>query len=101
MPEPDRLLVQDVRETLDLVLLVVEERLKGHNVGAHHVAGGEAAGVEDGPLGKDDAAAVGIALRQHEHVAHADQLAQMRILETKIIVNILPITSIPPSPPPR
>jgi hypothetical protein len=41
---------------------------------------------------------VGIALRQHEHVAHADQLAQVRVLGTKIIVNIWPITSIPPPP---
>ena len=63
MPEADRLLVQHIGEALDLVLLVVEQRLKGHDVRTHHVARRKAAGVEDGPLGEDDAAAVRITLR--------------------------------------
>ncbi len=82
MPESDGFLVQNVREALDLVLLVVEQGLEGHDVGANHVAGRKAARVEDGALREDDAASVRITLRQHKHVAHVDQLAQVRVLNS-------------------
>ena len=82
MPESNSFLVQNVREALDLVLLVVEQGLEGHDVGADHVAGREAARVEDGALREDDAASVRITLRQHEHVAHVDELAQVRVLNS-------------------
>ncbi len=88
MPESDRFLVQDVREALDLVLLVVEQGLEGHDVGADHVAGREATGVEDGALREDDAASVRITLRQHEHVAHVDELAQVRVLKQYKILSM-------------
>ena len=83
VPKADSLLVQHVGEPLDLVLLVVEQGLKCHDVRTHHVARGEATGVKDGPLGKDDAAAVRIALRQHKHVAHVNQLTQVGVLQNK------------------
>ena len=80
----DRFLVHDVGEAAHLVLLVVQQGLEGHDVHAHHVAGGEAAGVEGAGLGEDDPPAVSVPVRQRENVAHVNQFRQLGILN-KII----------------
>ena len=57
------LLVEDVGETPNLVLLVIEQGFECHHMGPHEVADSVLAGVEGGGLGEDDPPPVLVSLR--------------------------------------
>ena len=57
------LLVEDVGESPNLVLLVIEQGFECHHVGPHEVTHGVPAGVEGGCLREDDPPPVLVSLR--------------------------------------